>query len=682
MDRLYQHNAEQAVIEPMLYHLLLFTLLMSAEMLIMRAMQKLEIASNFFWLEIFLDAALVATISVILVRYFVKSQKLTARNDLNSESMLLRTGIIAFGVESMLMLIFPLIKISATGLTILILDGLSFALITTLLIHYLLLKPTNLIPLKQHALVDKILALRSFLLFCYLASLSLFLLLLLNVYQQQHQTYMRHAVDQEAPQLALIKNSLNDRISKAALDTLMLAQQENLRLWLSGDTEAQSRLIQDYVNLAALKPLYEQIRFIDNLGHEKIRVDQGSLGPVVIPQADLQNKHNRYYFTEAVRLELGQVYISPLDLNIEHGRIELPYKPIVRTASPVFDRQGIKRGIIIINLNASALFTQLKQDAENTTGELMLLNENGYWLFGREREAAWAFMFPEYKDRTMEKYYPGIWPQIREKAKGAIASPYGYFIFATIATGRSDSDSIDQNTQSSKLRWPEWKLVSLANPEEVSIAYNNILAPLVMFFILIAIVTGAGTLLYFRIQRKNLIAQQQIEHLAHHDMLTGLCNRNLFIQILELQLASFKRTEEPLALLYMDLDSFKPVNDLYGHEAGDYVLKQFAFRLREILRETDTLARLGGDEFAAILPSFGNRRQLEIIAQRIINTMEQPFVFNQQALTVGISIGIAIHFKGLPLESLLHEADQAMYEAKRTQKNSYCFAAADETGGG
>ncbi|MBN0986757.1 GGDEF domain-containing protein [Amphritea pacifica] len=662
----------------MLNLLLLFTLLMSAEMLIMQAMQRLEIAISFFWLEVFLDAALIAFITVAIVRFFIKTNRLTIRHDLNSESVLLRTGLIALTVETMLMLIFPLIRVSATGFAVTLSDGVIFSLITTLLIHYLLLKPTNLVPVNQRTLIDKILALRGFLLFCYLSSLSLFLLLLLNVYQQQQQSYITQAVAAEKPQLALIKNSLNDHISKAALDTLMLARQENLQDLLSGDPEARTRLTNDYLNLAAIKPVYEQIRYLNAQGVEEIRVDQGSIDPVVISTENLQDKHNRYYFKDSLKLLAGQVYISPMDLNIEHKQIELPFKPIVRTASPVFDRQGNKQGLVIINLNASALFTQLKGDAKNTAGELMLLNEDGYWMFGRERDAAWAFMFPEYKDRTIEKYYPGIWQKIIGKDRGAFLSPYGYFIFDTIATGRATPEDPQHNKLAAELHWPEWKLISLASPNSLSKAYSNFLPPLAMFFVLTAMVTGVGTIMYFRIQRKNLISQQQIEHLAHHDVLTGLNNRNIFIQILELQLTQSRRTQEPLALLYMDLDQFKPINDRYGHEAGDYVLKQFAARLKQILRESDLLARLGGDEFAALLSSYGNKRQLEIIAERIISATEEPVSFRGQQLQVGISIGIALHFQGLPLESLLHEADQAMYKAKRMQSNSYCFAEAPE----
>ncbi len=646
-------------------------ILMAAEMLTMKAMQTLEIPLSFFWLEIFLDASLTALITIFTMRFMLKTKRFIAREDLSNESLLLRTAIIAFTVATVLALVLPLLKLSSSGVTTLIACGLSFSLLTTLLIHYLLLKGGTIGQLNHRSLIEKVLALRGFLLLTYLASLSLFLLLLLNIYQQEHKTHIAEAIAQEQQQLKLIRNGLHEHISKAASDTRMLALQDNLQYLLKGEIDAASRLARDYLSLATIKPAYEQIRYIDAKGIEVIRVDQSSLGPVVTPPDAMQDKHQRYYFADSFKLSAGQVYVSKMDLNIENGRIELPFKPIVRIATPVFDQQGNKQGIVIINLNSTALFTQLKREASSIAGELMLLNENGYWLFGREREAAWAFMFPRYEDRTIDKYYPGVWSRIKANQQGFFPSNYGYFIFDTIST---DLTKVINSKPMEVSHWPKWKLISLASSEDFYASYRNLLPPLVMFFILTSTITGIGTLLYFRIQRKHLTAQQEIQHLAHYDQLTGLYNRNLFLEVLELQLAQARRSKAPLALIYMDLDHFKPINDQYGHQAGDYVLQQVAGRMREILRETDTIARLGGDEFAAILPSHGTRRQLSIIAQRVIDSMGQPIIFNDQVITVGISIGIAIHFKGQPLEALLHEADLAMYEAKRSKINSFKYA--------
>ncbi|RTE67436.1 GGDEF domain-containing protein [Amphritea opalescens] len=659
----------------MLARLLLFIILITADMLTIYGMQALDIAISFFWLETFLNATIMALATILAVRVLIHFQQLKPSVGLNAESLLLRSGLIAFAVETVLSLSLPLLKLSSAGFPTGITCGLLFALLTTVLIHYLLLQTSEITEVNHRSLIEKVLALRGVLLLAYLFSLSLFLLLLLNIYQQQHLTNIKQSITQEQQQLTLIRNGLNDHIDKAALDTRMLALQDNLQHLLIGDDpDAATRLAHDYLSLATIKPSYEQIRFIDEKGIERIRVDQGRLGPVVTQPNRMQDKHQRYYFTDAFKLSPGQVYISRMDLNIENGRIELPFKPIVRLATPVFDQQGEKRGIVIINLNSSALFSQLKHEAKNITGELMLLNDEGYWLFGRERDAAWAFMFPRYKDRTIDKYYPGIWPTIKTDQQGYITSPAGYFIFETISISHNDILDTVQTRSPSEPHRHEWKLISLASDADFSAAYRNMLPPLIMFFILTSIITGVGTLLYFRIQRKHLTAQQKIEQLAHFDQLTGLYNRNLFIELLELQLAQSRRKKEPLAVIYMDLDHFKPINDQYGHQAGDFVLKEAATRMREVLRDTDSIARLGGDEFAAILPSHGTRRQLSIIAQRVIASMQQPINYNGQVINISLSIGIAIHFKGQPLEALLHEADLAMYEAKRSKDVHFKYA--------
>lgn len=660
----------------MLSRFFLFMILMTTDILVTNNLHKPEIAINFFWLEVFFKAGLMALITVITVRLLIHFKKLTPRIELSQESILLRTGLIAFTVETVLMLTLPLLKLSDPQLPAIMSCGLFFALLTTILIHFLLLNSGSLAQQNNRSLIDKIFALRGVLLLCYLFSLTLLLLFLLNMSHHQHENHLTQAIIQEQQQLALIKNGLNEHIAKAALETQVLAMQDNLQSLLNNDSDAADRLTRDYLSLATIKPTYEQIRFIDDQGTEVIRVDQSKLGPVATTPEALQNKHHRYYFTDAMKLSAGQVYISIMDLNIENNHIEMPYKPIVRLATPVFDHQGEKRGIVIINLNSTALFTQMKREAKGIAGELMLLNEEGYWLFGRERDAAWAFMFPESQDRTFEKYYPGIWKEIQTKQHGAIPSKYGYFIFDTISTDLSKISEVKRNHPMTELQWPQWKLLSLASPTVLSATYLTMLPSLVMFFILTSAITGIGTLLYFRIQRKHLTAQQEIRHLAHYDLLTGLCNRTLFIEMLELQIAQARRTKAPLALIYMDLDRFKPINDQYGHQAGNYVLQQVAVRLQNALRETDTVARLGGDEFAAILPSHGTRKQLAIIAQRVIDSVKQPILFKDQTLQIGISVGIAIHFRGQSLEALLHEADLAMYQAKRSR--SYQFKYADE----
>ncbi|WP_169336950.1 sensor domain-containing diguanylate cyclase [Amphritea japonica] len=635
----------------------------------MNLVQAMHISKNYFWLEIFIDAGTVAVVVVLITRYLLRTGRLTPRMNLRRESMQLQAGVFAFGIEALLMLIFPLFTFTTHHQLIILLDGILFASLTLLVVHYYLATGSNENPQVPTVKAQKS-ALKVFLLVCYLFCLSLFLLFLINMTQQQKQIHITQLIDQEQQQLSLIKENLTHQVYDATLDTLILARQVNLQNVLINQPEALSELTTDYINLSEIKPSYEQIRFINHEGLERLRINQDYQGQLVVTEDKLQDKSNRYYFTDAFHLNPGEIYISPMDLNIEKGRIELPFKPIVRTATPVSDSLGNKQGIVIINLNASELLKQLKLSAKTSIGEMMLLNQDGYWISGREQDAAWAFMFPEFKNRTMEKYYPGVWKTISANKNGFLKTPDGYFVFETVETSQP---LLALNSSGQKQQHPVWKLVTLVRPEIIAADLSDVSPPLGLFFIMVTLVTGIGALMYYRVQHNNIKAQQKIHHLAHHDPLTGLCNRRLFSQVLELELARTKRHKGSLALVYLDLDNFKSINDVYSHSAGDYVLEQFSERLKLILRESDTLARLGGDEFAAILPIPGTKEHLEVIAQRIIHTFKEPMIFNEQSLNVGISIGIAIHYNGQPMESLLHEADQAMYEAKKAGGNGYRF---------
>jgi diguanylate cyclase (GGDEF)-like protein/PAS domain S-box-containing protein len=169
-------------------------------------------------------------------------------------------------------------------------------------------------------------------------------------------------------------------------------------------------------------------------------------------------------------------------------------------------------------------------------------------------------------------------------------------------------------------------------------------------------------------------AQKRIEYLAHFDVLTGLPNRTLFYDRLEQALSLAKRNDGGVALLFMDLDGFKQVNDTMGHHAGDLLLIGVAQRLRQCIRESDTVARLGGDEFTVILNDAHEQHSVARIAEKIITSLAQPFELEGNEARIGVSIGIARYSEEASTEDeLVKNADQAMYAAKSAGKNTYRF---------
>ena len=159
--------------------------------------------------------------------------------------------------------------------------------------------------------------------------------------------------------------------------------------------------------------------------------------------------------------------------------------------------------------------------------------------------------------------------------------------------------------------------------------------------------------------------EEHIRHLAHHDTLTGLPNRLLFGDRLRQALLAAQREGHKLALIFFDLDKFKPVNDNYGHAVGDILLQQIATRLRATLRASDTLARLGGDEFVVLLPRVAGTGDARKVAEDILRELSRPFMTEGFSLSISASLGVAVYPDcAADADGLLRHADAAMYEAK------------------
>ncbi len=168
-------------------------------------------------------------------------------------------------------------------------------------------------------------------------------------------------------------------------------------------------------------------------------------------------------------------------------------------------------------------------------------------------------------------------------------------------------------------------------------------------------------------------AEELIWRQANYDTLTELPNRTLFADRLAQAMRTAKRQQKRIAVIFIDLDRFKWVNDHLGHEAGDQVLKETARRLTACVRESDTVARLGGDEFTMVLLQIENVADVKTIAKRILQKLSKPFLLDKQEVSIGGSIGISFYPEdGLEADSLLKKADVAMYQAKEGGRNNFC----------
>ena len=191
---------------------------------------------------------------------------------------------------------------------------------------------------------------------------------------------------------------------------------------------------------------------------------------------------------------------------------------------------------------------------------------------------------------------------------------------------------------------------------------------------------ASGEISHFITIHEDITAQKateaRIHRMAHYDALTDLPNRNLFYDRLQQAMSLSKRNDHYVALLFLDLDRFKQVNDTLGHAIGDLLLQAVADRLRACVRESDTVARLAGDEFTVILPDAKRREDVALVAEKIVRAIAEPFSLEGHEVRIGTSIGIALYSHGKEsVDDLVNQADKAMYVAKTESRNTYRFAA-------
>lgn len=697
---------------------------------------------------------------------------------------------------------------------------------------------------------------------------------------------------------------------------------------------SRAALTAELSRVAKWRGRYDQLRVLGLQGREVLRVHMVNRRPVAVPDAELQDKSDRYYFREALSLPRGVLYVSPVDLNVEGNQVEMPPRPVLRVAAPVMDAGGRAWGVLVLNYRAQELIDDFLAIGSSAPGDPMLVDGDGYWLAAPDPDDEWGGSLPGRGDRSLAARHPVSWRAIAGAVGGTVRTDEGLYVFRTLASnGRVPLDSVSpvatdgetpggasqvlklmrfvpqdelqrrsgatwalrigavlvllsalgswllgraaqrravvmerlaqsEEAQGRQLQLTETLLTALPvgvffkdrelqyrgcndaflrlvgrdrdavigtrsseslpldfatrcersdealfagestfeseadiegpggeqrhmlttkallkNPEGDTWGLIGVVADvterrrsedLVRLYAEVFQHSADGIMitdarnrivsvnralcqttgyteeeligrdpkmlrseltdsalyreLWETIQREGwwqgemqnkrksgelrheqvtistvrdhvgavhrYIAiytditerkenEERLRWLAHHDALTGLANRNLLEERAAYSLLRAPRDEQQVALLVIDLDRFKHVNDTLGHAKGDQLLAQVAERLSLCVRRTDTVARLGGDEFAVLLPDVHKPEDAAQVAEKIVEQLSRQFELGEDRAEIGASVGVSIApDHGSNLAALTKAADAAMYRVKARGRNGYALCEA------
>ena len=256
-----------------------------------------------------------------------------------------------------------------------------------------------------------------------LAACTAFLVLLAIVvgilYWQDRRREWTLRSEQAKHRLDTAYTLITRELERVRADILFLADQQAVRQFAAGQLKEKAAIEAEYVDFLRRKTTYDQIRLLDLQGREAIRVNFDDLHPAAVPASELQDKSDRYYFRDALALAAGDVAVSDFDLNLEHGQVEQPLKPVIRFTTPIVDDQSHTRAILVLNYLGSQLLSELVNPS--LPGATILLRHDGHYLRGLHQEDAWGWLLGH--DRTFARQFPAEWARINDLTDCARARP-------------------------------------------------------------------------------------------------------------------------------------------------------------------------------------------------------------------------------------------------------------------
>ncbi len=496
------------------------------------------------------------------------------------------------------------------------------------------------------------------------------------IYSIQKSNEVAIVKQAEFYRLHKMQSAFVQSLSIVTFDLQMLSEIPSLYTYLK--MEPPHNLVglnSDLLVFSQARPDYDRIQYINEKGMEVTRIVANNGNPYVANAYELQNYSDWPFFQKTVQLPARTINISSMELALTlDGGLPNPEAPVIRYSIPVYTKEGINRGIIILTYRMYPVFCRL-ENCEHEIAYPLLIDERGFYLYNlQDPNSTWGFQLQERQDRRFDLEFADEWEMIRSKLKGQVETSNGLFTFMQVIP----ADSFNLTQQGAKelliADQPVWNLV-LYYPRLQLTHYIGKRTDFWKFYALYFLVFAAvfSSILTLRSIEK-IREDNRLRHNALHDQLTGLPNRGLFLDRLEQEIQRLIRYKIPFTVIAMDLDGFKDINDNYGHAAGDKVLKTIATRLICSMRKTDTVARMGGDEINLIVQGSASQQWMSNLANQLLKEISRPIEYNHETLKVTGSLGISMHDSaGDDCDQVLKKADAALYAAKRAGKNQAVF---------
>ena len=540
----------------------------------------------------------------------------------------------------------------------------------------------------------------------FLSTFLFVLTLMALIFYVQYKSSEEYLKESQFDEIQELSRNIIKNIDETSSDILFLSQQNDLNDYIELPYQYYlDKISNEYYQFSKLKTKYFQMRLIGVDGNELVKVIFDGEAEI-IPRNQLKNQADQEFFQEILSLEEGEIYISPFKLHTTDGEVNKPHQPSLLFGTPIFNSQGELSVMIVLNYSGERIFQSLQSGNPNSSSEKYLVNPQGYWLQGPDDALEWGFMFEQGQNWTVSAIYPQVWEILQTNNKGQYIDSNGLFTFKKstpftpmipemndakaevnvpgIEQETSVVPSIEQEQQPPAPRNPisfkfsgndyHWYLLSFY-PDFQKGLIKSLLPGYLVILLIVAISLSIITWLvaYNDFMREE--SRIALKEMATHDSLTRLPNRLLFLDRLNHAVAIAKRNNNQLAILFIDLDDFKSINDTYGHHIGDIVLVEVARRLQDSVRESDTVGRFAGDEFICLLENITNPDSISEIAQKILDTLNQEYtIAGCCTLHFSASIGISISPQDSEApDELVHFADVAMYAIKAGKKNNFGF---------